>query len=119
MRIRDYQAKDAAVLAVIFNRAVAEIASSFYTPEQIAAWLGGGMEVGETHVRCRGGRAVWAAADDADTAIAFIDFEDGGHIDMLFCQPEWVGCGIASALYAQLEASARQHGLTLCLVPTP
>ena len=119
MRLRLYIASDAAALADTFNRAVAEIASSFYTPEQIAAWLGGGMEAGETHVRCSDGRAVWVAADDTDTAIAFIDLEDGGHIDMLFCQPQWAARGIASALYAQLEASARQPGLTLCLVPTP
>ena len=119
MRLRLYIASDAAALADTFNRAVAEIASSFYTPEQIAAWLGGGMEAGETHVRCSGGRAVWAAVDESDTAIAFIDLEDGGHIDMLFCQPQWAARGIASALYAQLEASARQPGLTLCLVPTP
>ena len=98
MRIRDYQAKDAAVLAVIFNRAVAEIASSFYTPKQIVAWLGGGVEAGETH-----GRAVWVATD----------LEDDGHIDMLFCQPDWAARGIASGLYALLEASAR-HDTALC-----
>ena len=111
MRIRDYQTKDAAALAVIFNRAVAEIAAAFYAPEQIAAWLGGGMEAGETDVRRSDGRAVWVATDESDTAIAFIDLEYDGHIDMLFCQPEWAARGIASALYAQLEASARERGM--------
>ena len=119
MKVRYYIASDASALADTFNRAVAEIASTAYPPEQVAAWLGGGMETGETHVRCSDGRAVWVATDDADTAIAFIDLEDDGHIDMLFCQPDWAARGIASGLYAQLEASARQPGLTLCLVPTP
>ena len=91
MRIRDYQTSDAAALADIFNRKVREIASRHYSTEQIAAWLGGGMEAGETHVRCSDGRAVWVAVNESDTAIAFIDLEDDGHIDMLFCQPEWVG----------------------------
>ena len=111
VRIREYETKDAAAVAEIFNRAVADIASASYTPEQIAAWLGGGMEAGETHVRCSDGRAVWVATDDADTAIAFVDLEDDGHIDMLFCQPQWAAHGIASALYAQLEMSARQRGM--------
>lgn len=111
MNVRKYEASDAAALADVFNRAVAEIASAAYKPEQIVAWLGGGMEAGETDVRCSDGRSVWVATDDTDTAIAFIDLEDDGHIDMLFCQPEWAGRGIASALYAQLEASARQRGM--------
>ena len=112
MQIRVYRSSDAAAVADIFNRAVAEIASAVYTPEQIAAWLGGGTEAEETHVRCSDGRAVWVAADDTDIAIAFIDLEDNGHIDMLFCQPQWVGRGIASALYAELDASARQRGIS-------
>ena len=111
VRIRNYQTRDAAAVADIFNRAVAEIASAAYSPEQIAAWLDGGMEAGETHVRCSDGRAVWVATDDADTAIAFIDLEDDGHIDMLFCQPEWAGRGVASSLYARLEDEARQRGM--------
>ncbi len=111
MRIRDYETRDAPALADVFNRAVAEIASTAYSPEEIAAWLGGGMEAGETHVRCSDGRTVWVAVDNADTAIAFIDLEDDGHIDMLFCQPQWAARGIASGLYAQLEVSARQRGM--------
>ena len=98
MIVRRYIASDAAAVASIFNRAIADIASAAYTPEQIAAWLGGGMEAGETHVRCSDGRSVWVAADDTDTAIAFIDLEDDGHIGMLFCQPQWAGRGVASAL---------------------
>ncbi len=112
MKLRHYIASDASTVADIFNRAVSEIASTAYTPEQIAAWLGGGMEAGETHVRCSDGRSVWVAADASDTAIAFIDLEDDGHIDMLFCQPVWAGRGIASALYAELESSARQRGMS-------
>lgn len=111
MTICHYIVSDAPSLASIFNRAVAEIASAHYAPAQVAAWLHGGMEAGETHVRCSDGRSVWVAADDTDTAIAFIDLEDDGHIGMLFCQPEWAGRGVASALYREREASARQRGM--------
>ena len=111
MHIREYETRDALALADIFNRAVAEIAPAAYSPDEIEAWLDGGMEAGETDARCSDGRSVWVAADDHDMAIAFIDLEDDGHIDMLFCQPEWAGRGVASALYKTLEASALQRGM--------
>ena len=100
MQIRTYIASDAPALAVIFNRAVSELASAHYPPEQIAAWLDGGMRAGETHVRCSDGRLVLVAA------------EDDGHIGMLFVAPEHAGQGVASALYRHLEDEARQRGLT-------
>ena len=112
MLIRMYEDRDAASLADIFNRAVSETASKHYAPDQITAWLGGGMEADETHARCSDGRSVWVAADESDAAIAFIDLEDDGHIDMLFCLPEWTGRGIASALYDHLESDARRRGMT-------
>jgi len=111
LTVRFYRAGDAAAVADIFNRAVSDIASRVYTPEQITAWLDGGMTAGETQVRCSDGRTVWVAVDDTGTAIAFIDLEYDGHIDMLFCQPEWTGCGVASALYRQLETTARGRGM--------
>jgi putative acetyltransferase len=112
VRIRAYDASDAPAVAAIFNRAICEIASRVYTPEQIGAWLDGGMEADETHLRCSDGRRVWVAVDDTDTAIAFIDLEDDGHIDMLFCQPEWTGRGVASSLYDTIETAARIRGIT-------
>ena len=111
MLVRTYRAGDADAIAAIFNRAVSDVASRVYAPEQITAWLDGGMTADETQVRCSDGRTVWVAVDDTDTAIAFIDLEDDGHIDMLFCQPEWIGRGVASALYRQLETTARDRGM--------
>jgi putative acetyltransferase len=111
MYIRKYDSSDAAAVAEIFNRAVGVIAADIYSPEQIAAWVDGGMEADETHVRCSDGRTVWIAADASDIAIAFIDLEDDGHIDMLFCQPEWARRGVASALYTVLEAFARDRSM--------
>lgn len=111
MNIRSYLPSDAAALAAIFNRAVSITAAGHYAPEQIAAWLGGGMEAEETQVRCGDGRLVLVAADETGTAIAFIDLEADGHVDMLFVDPDHVGKGVASALYAELESRARAQGV--------
>ena len=112
MHIRPYTAADAALLADIFNRAVAVIGARHYSPEQIAAWLDGGMEGDETHARCSDGRLVLVAVDAADAAVAFADLEDNGHIDMLFVAPEWAGRGVASALLDEVLRQARARGIT-------
>lgn len=112
MLIRGYQPSDAGALAAIFNRAVTITASSHYSPEQIAAWLGGGMEAEETHVRCSDGRLVVVAVNYNDIPIGFIDLEADGHVDMLFVDPDHGGRGVASALYAELESRAQALGLT-------
>ena len=57
------------------------------------------------------GRLVLIAADPADNPVAFIDLEDDGHIDMLFCTPGWAGRGVASALYRELETLARRQNM--------
>jgi putative acetyltransferase len=112
VHIRHYTACDADALADIFNRAVAEIASAAYAPAEIAAWLDGGLTAEESHARCSDGRTTWVAANDRDDAIAFTDLEDDGHIDMLYCLPDWARRGVASALYRELEAAARHRGMT-------
>ena len=57
------------------------------------------------------GRLVLVAVDGNDTPIAFIDLENDGHIDMMFCVPDWAGRGIVSGLHARLEAAAIERGM--------
>ena len=109
--VRPYRAGDAAAVSGIYVRSIRGLAGRFYTPRQVAAWAGNARTPEETHHCCSDGRAVWVAADGADTPVAFIDLEPDGHIDMLFCVPEWAGRGVASALYRTLEAEAAARGL--------
>ena len=116
MHIREYQPRDAAAVADIFIRAVTVTGLKGYSPEQVSAWVEGDRSPAATHQRCGDGRLVLVATDDTGTPVAFIDLDDDGHIDMLFCAPEHTGRGIASALYAKLEEAARQRGLTRLFV---
>jgi putative acetyltransferase len=50
--------------------------------------------------------------NDADEPIAYGDLKADGHIDHLDYRPDAVGKGVASALYDELEAAARQRGLS-------
>ncbi len=52
------------------------------------------------------------AVDEADEPVAWISMTETGYIDMLFCAPEAVGCGLAGRLYDTVEQIAKQRGLT-------
>lgn len=112
MKIRQYRRYDASSVAEIFIRAVTVTGLRGYSREQVAAWAAGDRSAEATDRRCSDGRLVLVAVDDDDRAVAFIDLEDDGHIDMLFCLPQWSGRGIASALYEKLELIARERGMT-------
>lgn len=111
MRIRHYRPEDAAALTDIFVRAVTETGLRGYSPEQVAAWSASGGTLQITLERCGDGRLVLVAVTEDDQPVAFIDLEDDGHLDMMFCLPVWTGKGIASALYDRLEAEAKARGL--------
>lgn len=112
IRIRAYRAADAVPVSGICVRAILGLGWRGYSPEQVAAWAGNARTPEETHHCCSDGRAVWVATDTQDTPVAFIDLEGDGHIDMLFCVPEFAGRGVTSALYHALEAEAAARGMT-------
>lgn len=112
MRIRSYRPEDASRLEDIFRRAVREIGSGFYSPEQVTAWSGPRVTAETLHRLYTDGRATFIAADDAGRAIAFTDLGADGHVDMLYCDPDFAGRGIARALLAWLETAAREKAIS-------
>ncbi len=110
--IRTYEPHDAADVADVFYRSAREVALSDYTVDQVKAWVPGRPDVEQMHSRCSDGRLVLVAADEQRHVVAFINLEPDGHIDHLYCAPEAVGRGIASRLYEEIEAAARDQGIT-------
>jgi putative acetyltransferase len=110
MRVREYKSADAEALHAIFVRAVREIGRRDYSDAQVGVWAARAPDPSEYTERAQDGRVLLVATDDQDIPIAYIDLEADGHIDHLFCRPDWVGKGIASALYEEIErvAVARQ-----------
>jgi len=109
--IRDYREADAPALRLVFIRAIEGLGPRHYSAEQVATWA---AQMGdEASVRAyRGdGRRTWVAVDDQNQPVAYIDLEDDGHIDHLFCLPEAAGQGLASALYHTLETAAHAANL--------
>ena len=109
MQIRFYRADDAPHLGDIYVGAIRGLAPAGYTSAQVEAWAGRVANAEETHDRCSDGRLVLVATDHSDTPVAFIDLEDDGHIDMMFCRPDWAGRRVASALFRSIEAAAMER----------
>lgn len=111
MRIRRYEAKDAAPLSALYARSVEEIGRRDYSAQQVEAWASLRPSAERMHALGTDGRTRLVAVDDADQPVAFADLEEDGHIHFLYCSPETAGRGVASAVYEELERIARARGM--------
>ncbi len=109
MRIRAYTAADLDPLITLFRTSVRTVARQDYTPGQLLAWAPDEVDRERWLVRLAASSS-WVAAIGERVA-GFITQEPLGHIDMLYVDAGLQGRGIASALLAHLEASARSQGL--------
>jgi putative acetyltransferase len=116
MRVRQYRPEDAAAIAAIFFHSIRETGLRDYSVAQVEAWAPQMPDAGRFDARARDGRFVLVAVDETDKPIAYGDLEPTGHIDHLYCRPEHVGTGVASALYDELEQRARALGVARLFV---
>jgi putative acetyltransferase len=111
MRIRAFRNEDAKALAELFHASVRVAGIRDYTLEQVEAWSPAPPDPAQYVRRGLEDRTFLVAVDDADEPIAYGDLKADGHIDYLYCRPDFVGTGVASALYDELEAAAKTRGL--------
>jgi putative acetyltransferase len=108
--VRGYVPRDAEATIEIFMRAIREVASKDYTPDQVGAWAQ--VDNQEGWARKRASRPTWIAIIDGNPA-GFSDLEPRGYLDMMFVHPHYQGLGVASLLLKTLEAAGREQGLLL------
>jgi putative acetyltransferase len=116
MLIRPFHEGDAAALAALFHASVREVGSRDYAREQVSAWSPAPPDPARFITRALDGRMFLVAANDAGEPIGYGDLEADGHIDHLYCRPDVVGTGVASALYDRLESAAIERGISLLYV---
>lgn len=109
--IRVYREGDAPALAQLFYDSVRQAAVSDYTQAQIEAWAPRVQDPARFATKAADGRLFLVAVNDGGAPIAFGDLEPDGHIDYLYCRPDFVGKGVAAALYDRLEAHARANAI--------
>jgi len=113
--LRPYHPADAIALTDLYARSVRRYGPRAYTPAQVAAWAAT-ADVARTAARCRDGRQVWVAQDEAGFVLGFGDLEADGHLDMLYAAPEAEGLHVGSLLYAAIESHACEQGMELIFV---
>jgi putative acetyltransferase len=115
-RIRPYEPGDAARLAAVFFAAVRRTGLRDYSLEQVEAWAPALSDPAEVHARAGDGRLVLVAVNAANEPVAYGELEATGHINHLYCHPDFGRAGVASALYDRLEQTARDQGMTRLFV---
>ena len=108
--LRPYRPDDCDALVALFRAAVRKVAIRDYTAAQVEAWAPEHIDGAAWDARRRS-RPTWVAELDGRIA-GFTDLEADGHIDMLFVSPDHQGRGIATALYCQVGAAAREAKLS-------
>jgi putative acetyltransferase len=109
--IRPFRNEDAAALAALFFDAVRIAGRQHYSQAQVEAWAPAPPDPSAYVKKAADGRLMLLALDPAGAPGAYADLESDGHIDHLFCRPDLVGQGVASALCDALEAAARRQGI--------
>jgi len=94
--IRIYKPGDHHAIAVIFHRAIHEVASAAYSPEQCAAWSG--MKPDAAHWETRYERKQPFVLEMDGKVVGFLELDSDGHIDCLYVHPDQGRKGIASRL---------------------
>ena len=112
IHIRSFRPSDAHQLAELFQSSVAELASVFYTQEQIRVWAARGQTPEGYTSRNLDGRITFVSVNPQGLILAYAELEPDGHIDHVYCRPSSAGTGLVSSLYDHLEAHATQLGLT-------
>ncbi|PVM88074.1 GNAT family N-acetyltransferase [Caulobacter endophyticus] len=110
--IRPYRTDDAPSMARLYYDAVQALGPRAYSSAQVAAWAPAPLAPIDVLNRAADGRTTFVAADALDQAVAYVDLEADGHIDHLYCHPDFAGQGVASRLLEALIARARESGIT-------
>jgi putative acetyltransferase len=110
--LRPYQPGDAEPIAKLQFDSVRRIGARAYTPEQAAAWAPEPWPPAKVHDRATDGRTTLVAVDELDEVIGCCDLEPNGHLDHLYCHPDFVGQGVGGALIDNAVALAQNSGVT-------
>ena len=108
--IRGYRDGDAPALIEVFERSVRVLAPAKYSDMQVAAWLSGSRDARVWNRRILDREAYVAEKRDG-RIVGWIEMENDGHLEFLYCSPDAAGKGIADMLYAVLIAGARKLGV--------
>ncbi len=110
MLIRDYRSDDARALTDIFYDSIHQVATEYYTPEQVQAWAPLPKDYDGWQQRLDGKPPFVAEIDGV--IVGFVTLENDGHIDWTYTHPGYQRRGVAGQLYQHLEHAAIKQGIS-------
>ncbi len=110
MKIRAYNSADCAKLAKLFYDAVHEVAAKDYTEIQLNAWASGKEDLSAWEASFLENHALIAEQDGA--VVGFGEIKNDGYLNMLYTHKDHQRKGIATAIVAMLENTAKLQGIT-------
>ncbi|MEH6662991.1 MAG: GNAT family N-acetyltransferase [Parasphingorhabdus sp.] len=116
MKIRPFQERDAELLAELFHASVHRLGGLDYSSAQLSVWSPAKPSASRYVKQASDGRVFLIAVDENDQPIGYGDLERDGHIDHLYCHPDFAGKGVGKAIYQQLERAAKKQGISRLFV---
>lgn len=109
--IRNFRNEDADRLVKIYRDSVLLLAACDYSDVQRSVWASLAPTAEDCRQRAGFGRWTWVAVDPGGRIAAYADLEFDGHIDQLYCAPEWGRRGAGAKLLGVIETAARESGI--------
>lgn len=103
MKIRDVQPGDGREMAELFYNTVHRVNARDYTPQQLAVWATGKMDLEAWEQSFLGHCAL--VAEDETGILGFGNIHPDGYLDRLYVRWDCQGQGIARALCDRLEGA--------------
>ncbi len=110
MKIRAYNSADCAELAKLFYDTVHAVAIKDYTQMQLNVWASGKVDLSAWDISFLENHTLIAEQDG--TVVGFGEIKNDGYLNMLYTHKDYQGKGIATAIVAVLENTAKLQGIT-------
>lgn len=110
MQIRSYQPSDCEKLAALFYQTVHSVNASDYSPEQLAAWASGTVDLLRWDQSFRAHKT--CVAVKCGEIVGFGDMDATGYLDRLYVHKDHQHEGIATAICNELEQSVNSSRFT-------
>ena len=106
--VRRAESAEGPLITQMAREAIRESAASFYSPDQIETWA---SAWGDGGIERELSQSIAFVAEVDGRIIGFANL-DGGDVGQLYVHPSHGGQGVARALYAAIEATAIDGGIS-------